>query len=200
MTRFYLVRHAEKDGPASLLSGRAPGLGLTPAGRTAARRLADALASEPIGRVLSSPLARARETAEPTAERLGLTLEISTALTDIDYGEWTDRTAESLVDSPAWRRHHRFRSGVRIPGGELLPDVQARFVDELLRVRDEIPAGAVAIFGHGDPIRLALAWLAGAPLDLFERFEVDYASVTTVTLTDSGVCIHEVNRRLPDVD
>jgi len=145
--------------------------------------------------VLSSPLARARATAAPTAERLGVELEISAALADIDYGEWTDRTVESIADSEAWRRYHAFRSGTRIPGGELLVEVQARVVSELLaaaQARD----GNVALFSHGDPIRLALAWCCGAPIDLFDRFEIDYASVTTIVLTDTGPRIREVNRRI----
>lgn len=196
MTTFYLVRHAEKDGPASLLSGRAPGLGLTAAGTGTARRLAEVLGSEPIRRVISSPLARSTATAAPTAERLGLELETSPALGDIDYGAWTGRTVEALAGSEAWRRYHGFRSGIRIPGGELLLEVQTRFVRALVELAEAAPDGAIALFSHGDPIRLALAWLAGSPLDLFERFEIDYASITTVTLTDAGPRIHEVNRRV----
>ena len=196
MTTFYLVRHAEKDGPPGLLSARAPGRGLTAAGRDQARQLAEVLAPEPIRRVLSSPLARARETAAPLAERLGIDVEVAAGLTEIDYGEWTDRTVEDLEGDAECRRHHAFRSGVPIPGGELLLETQARIVREMLQIAMEMPDGAVALVSHGDPLRLALTWLAGAPLDFFERFDLDYASVTTVTLTHAGPRIHEVNRRL----
>ncbi len=196
MTTFYLVRHAEKDGPPSLLSARAPGHGLTAAGREQARQLAGALAREPIRRVLSSPLARARETAAPLAQRLGLDVEVAAALTDIDYGEWTGRIVQELSGDARWQRHHAFRSGVRIPGGERLLETQARIVREMLEIASQTPDAAVALVSHGDPLRLALAWLAGAPLDFFDRFDLDYASVTTVTLTHAGPRIHEVNRRI----
>lgn len=194
MTTFYLVRHAEKDGPADLLSGRAPGLGLSAAGHRQAAQLAEALAHEPIGWVISSPLQRARETASPLAERLGVEPSAAEALGDIDYGLWTDRTAESLQDDPEWRRFHSFRSGHRIPDGEFLADVQARFVREMLRLRLEVPEGGIALVSHSDPIKLAIAHFAGVPLDLFSRFEVDPASVSIVVLGDRDARIVGINR------
>ncbi|HEX2139028.1 MAG TPA: histidine phosphatase family protein [Woeseiaceae bacterium] len=196
MTTFYLVRHAEKDGPDDLLSGRAPGRGLSAAGHRQAGQLADALAHEPIGRVISSPLQRACETALPLARRLDVEAEQSEALGDIDYGAWTDRTAESLAGDPEWRRFHAFRSAQRIPEGELLIDVQARFVREMLRLRLEVPEGGIALVSHSDPIKLAIAHFAGVPLDLFSRFEIDSASLSILVLTGDSVRIVGINRLL----
>lgn len=194
MTAFFLVRHAEKDGPPGLLSARLPGFGLTERGRRQARRIADTLAREPIRRVVSSPLERARATAAATAERMGLEVETSAALGDVDYGEWTGRTAESLEGDAAWRAYHRLRSGYRIPGGELLIEVQARFVAEMLRLHGESPQGGVALFSHADPIRLALACFAGVPLDLFGRFEIGSGSISVVVLEGGEPRIAAVNR------
>lgn len=194
MTTFYLIRHAEKDGPADLLSGRAPGLGLSAAGHRQAEQLAEAFAHEPIGRVLSSPLARARETALPLAQRLGVPAGISEALVDIDYGAWTDRTAESLKDDLDWQCFHGFRSGHRIPEGEFLGEVQARFVREMLRLRSEVPEGGIALVSHSDPIKLAIAHFAGVPLDLFSRLEIDSASVSILVVTDRAARIVGINR------
>lgn len=196
MTTFYLVRHAEKDGPPGFLSAEQPGFGLTEAGRRQAERVAEALAAEPIRRVVSSPLERARLTAAATAERLGLAVELSDAIGDLDYGAWTGHTAESLQDDAAWRRFHDFRSGHRIPGGELLLEVQARFVSEMLRLRDESPHSGLALFSHADPIKLAVAHFAGVPLDVFTRLEIDPASLCVVTLDDREPRIGCVNRRL----
>lgn len=194
MTTFYLVRHAEKDGPADLLSGRAPGLGLSAAGHRQAEQLAGALAHEPIGLVISSPLERARETALPLAQRLGVQAEVSEALRDIDYGAWTGRTAESLQGDRDWQRFHGFRSGHGIPEGEFLADVQTRFVREMLRLLSRVPEGGVALVSHSDPIKLAIAYFAGVPLDLFGRFEIDSASVSIVVLTDRDARIVGINR------
>lgn len=194
MTTFYLVRHAEKDVPGTMLTGRAPGVRLTAAGRRQAECLAGELAREPIRRVLSSPLERACETARPLAERLGLEVELSEAIGEIDFGAWTNQAIEALEPDAHWQRYHQFRSGHRIPEGELLLEVQARFVREMLRLRSEVTEGGVALFSHSDPIKLAIAYFAAVPLDLFSRFEIESASVSTITLTDWGPRIEGINR------
>ncbi len=196
MTTFYLVRHAEKDAPADLLSGRAPGPGLTAAGHRQAARLAEALAGKPIERVISSPLQRARETALPLARGLGLGAGQSEAFRDIDYGAWTGRTAESLQGDPQWQRFHAFRSGRRIPEGESLSEVQARFVREMLRLRAELPEGGIAVISHSDPIKLAIAHFTGVPLDLSSRLEIDSGSLSILVLTGHAARIVCVNRLL----
>jgi broad specificity phosphatase PhoE len=57
-------------------------------GRAQARALADALASQPVARVVSSPLGRARATAEVIAARHGIGIEVDDRLIELDYGEW----------------------------------------------------------------------------------------------------------------
>ena len=70
-TTFFLVRHAAHDRVGTVLCGRMPGVDLGDVGLAQAGRLADRLAIEAIAAVQSSPLERARETAEPIADRLG---------------------------------------------------------------------------------------------------------------------------------
>ena len=57
--------------------------------------LAHRLARAPIRALYSSPLERPRETATPLAERLGLETEISEALNEIDFGDWTGKVADT---------------------------------------------------------------------------------------------------------
>ena len=82
-TVVHLVRHGEVHNPDGLLYGRAPGFALSRAGHAMAARAAAALAAGDVVALVSSPLQRARETAAPLAERLGLDVEI------IEYGELT---------------------------------------------------------------------------------------------------------------
>jgi broad specificity phosphatase PhoE len=101
-----------------------------------------------------------------------------------------------LHEDPEWRRFHAFRSGQRIPEGECLVDVQARFVREMLRLRSDVPEGGIALVSHSDPIKLAIAHFAGVPLDLFSRLEIDSASLSILVLTGDAVRIVGVNRLL----
>ncbi|MBV8267425.1 MAG: histidine phosphatase family protein, partial [Planctomycetaceae bacterium] len=89
MTTFYLIRHALTDLVDKALAARAPGVSLNATGRRQAERLAERLAREPIRRIFTGPLERARETAAPLALRLGLEPIVSDALDEVAFGDWT---------------------------------------------------------------------------------------------------------------
>lgn len=71
-TVVHVVRHGEVHNPDGLLYGRAPGYHLSDLGRRMAERVAEHLAARDIRYVVSSPLERAQETAEPLAKAHGL--------------------------------------------------------------------------------------------------------------------------------
>ncbi|WP_346426212.1 histidine phosphatase family protein [Actinobaculum sp. 313] len=72
LTVVHMVRHAEVDNPAGVLYGRREGYHLTSLGRNMAGELAGYFAGHDVRAIISSPLERAYETAEPTAKQLGL--------------------------------------------------------------------------------------------------------------------------------
>jgi broad specificity phosphatase PhoE len=115
------------------------------------------------------------------------------AANEIDFGEWTGKSFEELEPLPAWRRFNRLRSIARIPGGESMPEAQIRMVSELECMRRRHPGQHVALFSHGDPIKAAIAHCAGIPLDLFHRIDIAPASVSVVSLDESGPRILRVN-------
>jgi broad specificity phosphatase PhoE len=194
VTTFHLIRHAERSGDQEMLIGRMGGFHLSVNGRRQAERLARRLVREPIKHVFSSPLERARETAAPLARELGLVVEVSPAIGEIDAGGWTGRTFRELdAADPRWRQFNRSRSITPIPGGEAMVDVQARFVGEMLRWREQFPEDAIAIVSHADPIKVALATLLGAPLDFYDRLEIGLGSVSTVAVDAGGSKVERIN-------
>lgn len=74
-TVVHLVRHGEVHNPEGILYGRLSGYRLSPAGEEMAMLAAKALAGHDVRVVRSSPLERARQTAEPIAEQFGLEVE-----------------------------------------------------------------------------------------------------------------------------
>ena len=193
MTRFYLIRHGEKDTPQSVLAARSPGVRLTAFGRRQAEAIAERLASEPVHRVYASPMERAQETAAPLARARGVPVEVLEAVHEYHFGEWTNRTTESLEGDPSWKNFNGFRSGTPTPGGELMLAIQARFVGAMLSLRDKFPDQGIALFSHGDPVRAALLYFAGSPMDFWSRFEISVGSITTIELGASHVRILKVN-------
>lgn len=143
--------------------------------------------------VYSSPLERALETAEPIAHNAGVPVQASSAFGEIQFGEWTGRTLEELAPLPDWQRFNTYRSTTRIPGGELMLEVQARVLSELQGLQTKHPDQTIAVVSHGDAIRAAIAHYAGIHLDLMSRFEIGTASVSVVEVNEYGPRITLLN-------
>lgn len=71
-TTVHLLRHGEVDNPTKVLYGRMPNFFLSELGLEMADRAANFFQDRDLVKVISSPLARAQQTAEPTAKKLGL--------------------------------------------------------------------------------------------------------------------------------
>src|SRR4051812_25065980 len=156
MTRLYFIRHGENDfALRGAIAGRQAGVHLNDTGHAQAERLAEKLHQEKIERIYSSPLERCRETAYPLARRIGIEVEPADELLELDYGEWTGRQFAELDSCETWQRYNQFRSGTRIPGGELMLETQARVVGLVQDIRDRMPENRIALFTHGDVIRSA---------------------------------------------
>ncbi len=177
-----LIRHGLCDPVGRLIAGRSPGVHLNPEGCSQAVSLADSLARVPLAAIYCSPLDRAQETAAPLAQRTGLSIRISPGLQELDYGEWTGRTLESLADDPVWRRFNSHRSATRIPGGETMDEVVVRASGALEGIAKAHPDAPVAAVTHGDVIRALVAHWSGMPLDWMLRLEVAPGSVSVVQL------------------
>lgn len=197
MLRILLVRHALCDGAGSRLHGRAPGVQLNAEGEAQARGLAHALRAEALAAVYTSPMERAAATAAAIAVPHELEAQVDEAFIEIDFGDWTGRTVESLHDDSLWRDFNSLRATTVIPRGDWLPEVQARAIAGLLRLPDRHDDGhTVVIVSHADVIRAALTGLLGMPLDLMLRLNIDPASISVVELHGTWPRVLSINSRL----
>lgn len=196
---FHLIRHGERKVGEDILVGRMPGIDLSQTGIRQAERLANAFGTVQFTTILSSPLERAQTTAAPLAHARRLPVQTSVGIHEIDFGVWTNRPWRELESDSAWQQFNRARSLARAPGGESLREVQHRFVSEMLRLHERDPGGVFALVSHADPIRTALMYFAGLPLEAMDRFALDYASVTTIEVTPWGSRIIRVNTTFPEV-
>jgi len=193
VTTFYLIRHGSNDMLPRALAGRLPGTHLNEQGRAEAKRIADRLKSKPIRHIFSGPLERARETAEPLALALNLPLQVSEAINEVDFGDWQGAEMPTLNADERWRRWTKFRSGLQLPRGEMMVNIQARVVSEMIRLKAQFPGEHVALFSHGDPIRSALCHWLGMPLDYMVRLEVAPGSVSVVSLDENQPLVQCIN-------
>ncbi|HEX2082367.1 MAG TPA: histidine phosphatase family protein [Xanthomonadaceae bacterium] len=193
MTRLFLIRHARTAAYGRVLTGRDDGVALDPQGREQSIALARRLRHVRFDALYSSPQLRARQTAEPLSEATGLALAVRAEFDEIDFGQWSGRDFAELAQDRAFQRFNLLRSCATVPGGESMAAVQARMVRGLQDLQAAHPDATVAVFGHGDPIKAALAWCAGIPLDLFQRLEISLASVSVLELERDAIRILGVN-------
>lgn len=193
-TRILLVRHGVNDYvKQGLLAGRTPGVHLNDEGRAQAVALAERLASEPIVAIYSSPLERCVETAAPLARRLDIEPMIVDDIIETGCGEWTGQALEALRQDPAWQQVQISPSSFRFPNGESMLEVQARMVAALQRLAQRHAGELIVLVSHSDPIKEAVAFHVGMPLDAFQRLEVSPASITELVFNSFHVRLARLN-------
>jgi len=179
--RLILVRHGRPDEADPESPGDPP---LNPEGCRQARAVAKLLATEGVTRIVASPMQRARQTAQPLAERLGLAVETIDGWAEADQGARRYRSTETLraEGGEAWARF--LADPIRYLGAE--PEI---FRAGVLAALEATAAGEgrsarVAVFTHGLPVNVVLAHALG--LESFTRFLVGYGSVTRLRRLDGG--------------
>lgn len=195
MAIFFLVRHGHTALVGNTLAGRLAGIHLNEQGGSQARRLAAELAElPPIKAVYASPLERTQETAEPIAHLHNRPVVVNAGLIELDFGEWQGKSIKQLKRSRLWKTVQKSPDGFCFPAGESFNQAQSRIVQTLqtlsqTHTEDEL----VVCVSHCDPIRLALAYFLGMPLNAFQRLRIDTASVSVLTLSDGTASFGTIN-------
>lgn len=162
----YCVRHGESTYN---VEGRLQGQSdtrLSPLGQKHAAAVAATLGKLPIEAVYASPLSRARETAQPLADALGLPVECDERLKEINIGVFQGALASELSDrfpeeAARWRSQD---PDYRIPGGESRRDLMLR-AEAAFRAIHESGHRQVAVVAHGGVLAAALKTLLQVPAE-----------------------------------
>ena len=180
MTRIILVRHGQTawnvgaSSEGERFRGRID-LPLNERGRAQAQALAERLADEPITAIYASPLQRAVETVEPTARRLGLTVQPLEGIIDINYGDWQEHPHSEVARLyPALYRQWLQESHlVQIPGGESLEEVGDRTVAALHQVMARHQDQTVLVAAHQVVNKVLVCAMLGLDNSHFWRIRQD---------------------------
>ena len=191
MTHILLARHGETEWNAIRRVQGWTDIPLSEKGLAQAKALAVRLSNVRPAAIYSSDLARAAQTAAPTAARLGLTVEPVPELREKGFGEWEGLTQADLErDYPKlWHRYHVLRDlDALVPGGETWPQVQERLSAALGRILAAHPGPdeVVVLVGHGGSGRMVILEALQAPLPTLLRLHLDNASLSRLEFRGPG--------------
>jgi probable phosphomutase (TIGR03848 family) len=190
-----LVRHGRTTANASgVLAGRLPGVLLDETGERQAARAADRLVGLTLAAVVSSPQERCKQTAKlllaprKAAGHPALRIASERGLAECDYGTWQGRPLRELATEDLWKTVQRHPSAATFPEGESMVAMRHRAVEAVRRhdaaVEEAHGPGAVWVaVSHGDIIKSVLSDALGMHLDLFQRIQVDPASISIIRYT-----------------
>jgi len=182
-TTIVVARHAEAEYETSEWDDE--GGSLTLPGRRQAAELGEALAGRRVAHVWTSTLARAVQTAEIVAARLGVGVTTRRGLREFSSGDFTGSTRD--VD-PFLQTYQRWLEGeldVRLPGGETGREVADRFGAVLREVADAHPGETVLVVAHGGVIGLGVPALARMDAEPHQLGNCD----TVELLVDAGAWV-----------
>jgi probable phosphoglycerate mutase len=183
-----LVRHGQTTfNVEGRLPGQMPGVPLTDEGRRQAHQAAVALALVPLTSVVSSPLERARDTAEIIARGFGLPVRLDARLMDTDIPRWQGKTiAEVAKSDPGWKEY--LAHPTEPPeGAENMDQVQARVVAAVEQIRADPEAGNyIVVVAHADVVKLAVGHYLGMHIKSSLSTHIANASLSAFVFEGDG--------------
>ncbi|BDG17807.1 phosphoglycerate mutase [Thermus thermophilus] len=187
MKEIWYVRHGETEWNAQRRFQGHLDIPLSPVGIGQAFRLAERLSRSRISfdRLYASDLRRARQTAEPLAQVLGLPIATTPLLREIHMGELAGLTrAEAEARFPSFLAEAAEDPwNARRPGGESMADLARR----LQAFLEEVPPGRHLVVTHGGVIRAALKLALDLAGDTWRRFHIQNTSITRILYPENAV-------------
>jgi len=199
-TRLYLVRHAQTDWNAN---GRFQGQTDVPLNDDG---LKDCLEARKAAQKLSltaaytSPLLRARQSADALIEGRGLELQERPALMELHLGELEGMYATEARERYAhvltqWKEAP---TSVHMPGGESLVEVQARVSNCIEDIVTQNPGGSVLVVAHGFALLSFVCHVLHLPLDNFRQLHLDHLGLTQIDCIAERMVLRRFNAPLVD--
>jgi broad specificity phosphatase PhoE len=176
------------ENPHRVLYGHLPGFRLSALGRAQAAALGEGLRPEGLTRIVSSPLLRAKETAEIIAGQLTPqpALDVDSDLTEAEFSRYLQGVPYWQVPlrRPLWLVH-KARRGI-LPGDESIEVMGDRILRVARLLARQHPGETMAIVSHADPLIAAWILLDGRPQNEREMHRKPLAKAGMLRLEMAG--------------
>ncbi len=194
----YLVRHGATEhnlARPSRLQGRKLDDPLSAEGRRQAERTAELLAGAGLQAVFSSPMLRARQTAELIAARHGLTVVPVGDLIEVDVGDWEGLSWDAIEQAwPDASQAFLADAGVHgYLGGENLQSVRDRVAPAFERLSRENLGRTIAVIAHNVVNRCYLTSVLGLPVSQYRVITQDNCGVSLLRIWEGKTKVVTLN-------
>jgi broad specificity phosphatase PhoE len=194
-TRLILIRHAEVEARYQHVFGGTVDMDISPRGHEQAAALADFLQTKPFDALYASPMKRVQQTLAPMLRNGTPPPKVLPNLREVDFGDWTGHGWEAVrekfgVNAFTWL--DQLDRGT-IPNAENVVTYRARVAESLKEILAAQTGKTIAVFCHGGVIRMLLSILLELPLPKTDAFQIDYASVTEVSIGPDRTRIELLN-------
>ncbi len=190
-TRLIVIRHGETDwNRAGRIQGHTD-IPLNALGLEQARRLAEALAEEPLDAIFSSDLRRAQQTALGLAGPRGLSLALDADLRERSFGRFEGLSWDEIAagDPDAASRWRRREPDFELGGGESLNTFNRRSVAAVLRLARGRPGASLAVVAHGGVLDCLYRAATGLALDASRSWALGNATVNRLLVADGRISL-----------
>ena len=193
MPIIYLLRHAQSvANTKGILAGQDDSVELSKAGFKQAESLISYLSAIKFSKVYSSPLTRCIQTIAPFMEKNSkLDFQVDNRVIEMNYGKWSGRKLAVLSKDPKWKNVQNNPAGFTFPQGESFKSMRKRVDLALADLKTK--KGPILVVTHGDIIKMAITSSLGLPINRFQSFVVEPASLTIINLEKSGTTILQSN-------
>jgi probable phosphoglycerate mutase len=166
------LRHGQaKNNTERILAGRTEGVPLTETGIKQSEQTAELLKNMNISAIYSSPIERAKHTAEIAGEYNLLDVTIDDRLTERDMGKFTGMPYDEIFQSHGnvFMKFYNGELEIAHNGVETFPDVKKRILGIVDHIIEKHPDENVLLVTHMDPIKAMLSTVIDlSPTNLFE--------------------------------
>ena len=172
MGQIIFLRHAQaKNNTERILAGRTEGVPLTDTGIKQAEQTAELLKHMNISAIYSSPIERAKHTAEIAGKHNSLDVTIDDRLNELDMGKFTGMPYDEIFKSHGnvFMKFYNGELEIAHNGVETFPDVKKRILGIVDHVIEKHPDENVLLVTHMDPIKAMLSTIVDlSPTNLYE--------------------------------
>lgn len=193
--RLILVRHGETSWNETHKFQGFSDIELSSKGMSQAQSLADSLRGETLVAIYTSPLVRARQTAEQIAVYHDCPMILKEGLKELNQGQLEGLTVEELRQGyPQFiKKWVQEPESTHLPQGESLGELQQRAWASIERIIQEHSEGTVVVVGHSFVNLMILCRVLEIPLNYFRRFRQDPTGKNVIEISERGAVLRCLN-------